>query len=152
MDSGTQFGSRIDPFASAAELLAKLACREVSSRELLEHYLRRVEQYNPALNAVVTLDAERALAEADAADRALGKGEVLGALHGLPMTVKDNLETAGLRTTAGAQQLANHVPAEDATVVARLKAAGAIIFGKTNLPAFAGDAQTFNDLFGTTNN
>ncbi|HET7095467.1 MAG TPA: amidase family protein, partial [Thermomicrobiales bacterium] len=141
-----------DPFASATALVAALARRDVSSRELLEAHLRRVERHNPALNAVVTLDAERALAAATNADAAIARGEPTGPLHGLPVTVKDSLETAGLRTTSGAPSLADHVPARDAEAVARLRAAGAIVFGKTNLPTFAGDAQTYNDLFGVTNN
>jgi amidase len=142
----------VSPFASATELVAALSRREISSRESLERYLDRVARYNPALNAVVTLDAERALAAADAADSAIAQGEPTGPLHGLPVTVKDALETAGLRTTSGSASLAGHVPERDAEAVARLKNAGAIVFGKTNLPAFAGDAQTYNDLFGTTNN
>ncbi len=141
-----------DPFNSATSLVAAIARREVSSRELLEEYLRRIEHHNPALNAVVTLDAERALADADTADDALARGEPTGALHGLPVTIKDSLATAELRTTAGAPPFADHVPARDAEAVARLRAAGAIIFGKTNVPAFASDTQTYNDLFGTTNN
>jgi amidase len=143
---------RFDPLASATALAGALARRELSSREALEMYLRRVERHNPALNAVVTLDAERALADADAADAAIARGKIVGPLHGLPVTVKDSLETAGLRTTAGADMFAEHVPSHDAEAVARLRAAGAIVFGKTNLPPFAGDSQTYNDLFGTTNN
>lgn len=142
----------LDPFASATALIAALRRREFSSRELLEHYLGRVERYHPALNAVVTLDAERALAATDAADAALARGESTGPLHGLPVTVKDCLETAGLRTTVGAEVFADYVPERDAEVVARIRAGGAIVFGKTNLPTFAGDAQSYNDLFGTTNN
>src|SRR5215211_4708431 len=115
-----------DPFASATALVVALARRDISSRELLELYLRRVERHNPALNAVVTLDTERALAAADAADHAIARGESTGPLHGLPVTVKDSLETAGLRTTAGAVELAGHRPARDAEAVARLRAAGAI--------------------------
>jgi amidase len=141
-----------DPFASATTLIAAAAQREVSSRELLDAALRRIELYNPALNAVVTLDAEHARAAADAADAALARGASIGPLHGLPITIKDCLATGGLRTTAGAHELADYVPAHDAESVARLRAAGAIIIGKTNLPAFAGDAQTYNALFGTTNN
>lgn len=140
------------PFASATELLAALKQRQLSSRELLNGYLRRIERHNPALNAVVTLDVERAQAAADAADDARQRGEAAGALHGLPITIKDCLATAGLRTTSGAASLAEHVPDEDAVAVARLRAAGAIVIGKTNLPEFAGDAQSYNDLFGTTNN
>jgi amidase len=145
-------GRGIDPFAPATELAASLARRDFTSRELLECYLAGVEQHNPALNAVVTLDAERARAAADQADRALARGERSGPLHGLPVTIKDSLETAGLRTTSGSKQLADYVPESDAVVVARLRAAGAIVFGKTNLPEFAGDSQSFNELFGTTNN
>ncbi|MDE1951009.1 MAG: amidase, partial [Burkholderiales bacterium] len=103
-------------------------------------------------NAVVTLDAERALQRAAAADAARAAGAPLGPLHGLPMTVKDSFETAGLRTTSGAPQLAGHVPAADADAVARLAAAGAIVFGKTNLPTFAMDIQSVNPVFGCANN
>jgi amidase len=139
-------------FAPATELVAALSAWEISSRELLESYLGRIERLNPALNAIVTLDAERALADADTADRAIAHGQSGGPLHGLPITVKDCLATAGLRTTAGAAALADYVPEHDADAVARLRSAGAIVFGKSNLPAFAGDAQSYNDLFGTTNN
>jgi len=137
---------------SATALVAALRRREIGCRELLDRYLERVARLNPALNAVVTLDAERARAAAERADRELARGGATGPLHGLPMTVKDTLETAGLRTTAGAPSLAEHVPADDATAVARLRAAGAVIFGKTNTPTFAADAQTYNPVFGTTNN
>ncbi len=137
---------------SAGELLGALRRREVGSRELLEHQLARIERLNPGLNAVVTLDAERARAAADAADRALAKSESLGPLHGLPMTVKDTFETAGLRTTCGVPELSQHVPRADAVAVGRLRAAGAVIFGKTNTPTWAGDWQTTNPIFGTTNN
>jgi amidase len=136
----------------AVELVALLQKGDVSSRELLEHYLARVERLNPPLNAVVTLDVEGARKAADAADAARARGLSLGPLHGLPMTIKDTLETTGMRTTAGTPMLAQHVPSEDATVVARVRAAGAVIFGKTNTPPFAGDVQTFNPVFGVTNN
>jgi amidase len=139
-------------FRSAGELAAALRRRELGSRELLEHYLARIERWNPALNAVVTLDVDRARAAADAADRALARGEAAGALFGLPMTVKDTFETAGLRTTCGVPELSAHVPAADAISVARLRAAGAVIFGKSNTPTWAGDWQTTNPVFGTTNN
>jgi amidase len=138
-------------WASATELTAALVRREVSSRELLATYLDRVDRLNPAVNAVVTLD-DSAVMQAAAADEALARGEVWGPLHGLPITVKDSLETAGLRTTAGAPEYAHHVPGRDAVAVARLRAAGAIVFGKTNLPPYAGDYQTHNPIFGTTRN
>jgi amidase len=139
-------------YRSASELLGALRRREVGSRELLEHYLARIERHNPELNAVVTLDVERARASADAADRALAKGEGKGPFFGLPMTVKDAFETAGLRTTCGVPELSQHVPSADAVAVARLRAAGAVIFGKTNTPTWAGDWQTTNPIFGTTHN
>src|SRR5215471_16022812 len=138
--------------APATGLLRALRAREISSRELLEQYLARIEQANPVLNAVVTLDVEGARAAAAAADQATARGHDVGALHGLPITVKDSFETAGLRTTAGAPDLAGYIPARDADAVARLRAAGAVVFGKTNLPTFAMDWQTYNPVFGTTNN
>ena len=134
-------------FLPAVELAGMIRRRELGARELLEHYLERIERH-AELNAVVTLDAERALAAADEADR----NEPAGPLHGLPITIKDQFETEGLLTTCGAELWAKHVPERDAVTVARLKAAGAIVFGKTNLPAFAGDLQSFNDLHGTTVN
>jgi amidase len=137
---------------SATDLVRLLRTREVSSRELLERYLGRVEEHNGALNAVVTLDADRARVRAAEADEAAARGEWLGPLHGLPMTVKDCFETAGLRTTAGAEDLRDHVPTVDADTVARLRSAGAVIFGKTNTPTYAMDTQTYNPIFGTTNN
>ena len=139
-------------FQSASALLAALRQRKVGSRELLEHALARVERWNGDVNAVVTLDLAGARAAADAADRALTAGKPLGPLHGLPITVKDCFETAGVRTTCGVPELGSHVPRSDAVAVARLRAAGAVIFGKTNTPTWAGDLQTTNPLFGTTNN
>jgi amidase len=136
----------------AVDLLKLLEEKQISSRELLDVYLRRVDKFNPDLNAIVTLDAERASDHAAAADEATAHGESWGRLHGLPMTVKDVLETAGLRTTAGSPELAEYVPEADAVVVRRLKAAGAVIFGKTNTPFLASDGQTYNEVFGTSNN
>jgi amidase len=144
----------MDPIAfnSASELASLLRARDISAVELLEHYLARVQAHNPALNAVVTLDRERALARAREADAALARGESWGPLHGVPVTIKDAIATAGLRTTGAYEPLAEHVPAVDATAVARLKAAGAIVFGKTNLPVLSGDYQSDNPIFGRTNN
>jgi amidase len=139
-------------FEPAARLVSRLAAREISSRELLEHFLDRVERHNPRVNAVVTLDPDRARRAADRADQALARSEPTAALHGLPVTIKDTLETEGLRTTAGATELAGHVPARDADAVARLRSAGAIVFGKTNTPTYASDLQTYNPVFGVTNN
>ncbi|HET9612414.1 MAG TPA: amidase [Acidimicrobiales bacterium] len=139
-------------FLPATELCRLLRDGDVSSVELLDHLLARVEAHNPHLNAVVALDAERARARAAEADAARRRGESWGPLHGLPMTVKDAFETEGLVTTSGAPELRDHVPDSDADAVARLKAAGAVVFGKTNLPIHAGDLQTFNDVYGRTNN
>src|SRR6266851_5058637 len=126
-------------FATTAEFIRALRGREISSRELLDHLLARVERHNAGLNAVVALDADRARAAASLADAATARGDAVGPLHGLPMTVKDVWETEGLVTTSGAPQLRDHVPRTDALAVGRLKAAGAIIFGKTNTPRYAGD-------------
>lgn len=139
-------------FRSASELAAGIRARTIGSLELLDCYLERIDRLNGPINAVVTLDAERARAEAKHLDDRAARGDFAGPLHGLPMTVKDALETAGMRTTSGAPDLSGHVPGRDADAVARLRAAGAVIFGKTNLPLYAGDLQTFNDVFGTTNN
>jgi amidase len=143
----------VDPdFASATELARALRDRVISSVELLAHVVARIDQHNPALNAVVALDLDRAGEAAEAADDAAARGQFGGPLHGLPMTVKDVWETEGLVTTSGAPELKDYVPATDALAVGRLKAAGAIIFGKTNTPLYAGDFQTFNEVYGRTNN
>ncbi|MEU5806579.1 amidase [Streptomyces sp. NPDC047718] len=139
--------------APARDQLAALRRRTTTSRDLLEQYLRHIDRTNPGLNAVITLDAEGARAAADAADRHLARtGKPLGVLHGLPVTVKDALETKGLRSTCGAPDLTDHVPDRDADAVARLRAAGAVIVGKTNVPVLCQDLQTSNPLFGTTKN
>ncbi|MBV9952799.1 MAG: hypothetical protein JO291_12650 [Acidimicrobiia bacterium] len=138
--------------ASATEISAAIARKEVSSREVLDQLLARVDEVNPAINAVVALDVERARAAAAAADDAVARGGALGPLHGVPMTVKDVWETEGLVTTSGAPELKDHVPSTDAIAVGRLKAAGAVIFGKTNTPLYAGDFQTYNEVYGRTNN
>jgi len=139
-------------FRSATDLTAAIQAREVSSRELLEHYLQRVERLNPKLNAVVTLAVDAARERAAAADQALARGETWGPLHGLPMTIKDVYETAGIRTTCGIDTLADHVPSANAVAVQRLVDSGAIIFGKTNVPVAAADWQSYNPIFGTSNN
>jgi amidase len=140
------------PGAPAVDLAAAIRAGRLRSRELLDCYLDRIERLDGPVNSVVTLDAERARAQAERADAERARGELRGPLHGLPVTIKDAIETAGVRSTGGATELAAHVPARDATAVARLRAAGAIVFGKTNLPAWSGDMQTYNELFGTTSN
>ncbi|MBV9879522.1 MAG: amidase, partial [Gemmatirosa sp.] len=147
-----------DPsFGTATQALAAMRDGAISSRELTAHVFDRIGRYDPALHAFVTLREDAALAEAaraDAAraDAARARGEPLGALHGLPVLVKDVFATAATRTTAGSASLAGYVPTEDAAAVARLVGAGAIVVGKTNVPEFAGDWQAFNDVAGTTSN
>ncbi|WP_269857415.1 amidase [Streptomyces sp. RPT161] len=136
---------------SAREQLRALERGEVSSRELTTAHLERIARH-PEHNAVVTVDADGALAAAEASDQRRASGEADAALLGLPVTVKDSLETEGLRTTCGAAELAEHVPGRDADAVARLRAAGAVILGKTNTPPMCQDLQTSNPLFGTTPN
>jgi amidase len=145
--------SEVSAPSTAIELASAIRAKEISSRELLDVYVDRIERLDRGkVNAVVTLDVERARVTAAAADDALARGEDVGPLHGLPITIKDAIETEGIRSTGGAVELADHVPAADAPAVARLKAAGAIVFGKTNLPRYSGDSQAYNELFGTTNN
>ncbi len=139
-------------YATAIEIAHRIQKKELSSREALDYFLARVESLDKTINSVVTIDAERARAEADTADAALARGQSLGPLHGVPMTIKDSFQTAGMRTTSGAPELTDFVPPEDAWPVARLREAGAIIYGKTNLPIYAGDLQSYNEIFGTTNN
>jgi amidase len=138
--------------ATASELTQAIRDRQISSRELLDDLLTRSERLNQDLNAIVTFDVDRARAAAAAADEATAHGRRGGPLHGLPMTVKDVWETKGLVTSSGAPELADYVPAADALGVARLKDAGAIVFGKTNTPMYAGDWQTYNDVHGRSNN
>jgi amidase len=139
-------------FRPATELAAALARREVGCAELFEHFLARAERLNPRLNAIVAWDVERARTRARAADAALACGESWGPLHGLPMTIKDSIEVAGMPCTSGSPLLREHRPAVHATAVQRLVDAGAVVFGKTNLPLFAGDFQSYNDVYGQTNN
>jgi amidase len=126
--------------------------RKVSAMEVVQAHLNHIAQHNPALNAIVTLDEQRALRRAQEADAALARGEMWGPLHGVPVTIKDAFETAGLRTTSSFPPLAHYVPNRDATVVARLRAAGAIILGKTNMPMLTVDIQSNSPLFGRANN
>jgi amidase len=136
---------------SARHVAAAIATRQISAREYLAALQARIEDRNTVLNAVVTLD-ERAAEWAWQADEAVASGRALGPLHGVAMTVKDCFATRGLRTTAGMSLLKSYVPREDAATVARLREAGAIVFGKTNLPEGSGDLQAFNDLFGLARN
>jgi amidase len=139
-------------FAPAVELARRLRAREISARELLGAYLERIGRVNPAINAIVTLAEDRAARQAAAADEAAARGEFTGPLHGLPIAIKDLVETAGIRTTYGSPVFADHVPETDAPMVTALKRAGAIIIGKTNTPEFGMGSQTFNQVFGVTRN
>ena len=139
-------------FDSAMALAAAIRDRRVGCVELLDLYLARVERYNPALNAIVVLDAERARDRAASLDAALSRGEVLGPLHGVPMTVKESFDIAGLPTTWGVPWLNDNVAGANALAVDRLLAAGAVIFGKSNVPYMLADWQSFNEIYGTTNN
>jgi amidase len=139
-------------FSSATQLAGAIRGGRVSAREVLSAHLAQIATHNPALNAVITLDAERATERAREADEALARGENWGPLHGVPFTLKDAHATSGVRTTTGFPPLADYVPAEDGTVAARLKAAGAILIGKTNVPVMLADFQTTNPIFGRTNN
>ncbi len=140
------------PFGSATAQAAALRAGKVSSVELLKAYLERVDRFNPALNALVVDDRKAALQRARAADRAFAKGEVWGPLHGLPITVKESFDLSGQPTTWGNVFRKDHVATQDALAVQRLKAAGAVVFGKSNVPLNLADFQSYNAVYGTTNN
>ncbi len=139
-------------FQSATVLAAALRNREIGARELLDQYLARAERLDPSINAICAYDIEVARARADAADAATARGTSWGPLHGLPMTVKESFDAVGMPTTWGIPELRDSLPTQDSNVVRRLKAAGAVIFGKTNVPLHLADTQTFNAIYGTTNN
>ena len=137
---------------SAGELAALVRSRAVSPVEVLDAHLAVIERLNPRLNAIVTLVVEQARAGAVAAEQAIMRGDAVGPLHGLPVGIKDVTLTAGIRTTFGSPLFKDFVPDDDAEVVRRLKAAGAIVLGKTNTPEFAAGANTVNAVFGATRN
>ncbi|GIH94948.1 amidase [Planobispora siamensis] len=139
-------------YLTAVEMLELLRTRQICATELLDAHLRRIEEVNPRVNAIVTLTAERALDEAEAADRDLAKGVWRGPLHGLPVAYKDLTDTAGIRTTYGSRIFADHVPERDALIVRRMREAGAITVGKTNTPEFGTGSHTVNEIFGATRN
>ncbi len=142
-----------DPiFATASELAASIRNRHILAVEVLDAHLARIARHNPALNAIVTLNEDEARRRAREADAALARGKVWGPLHGVPVTIKDSFATAGLRTTSGFPPLANYIPTADATVVARLREAGAVVLGKTNLPLLVHGFQSDNPVFGRSNN
>jgi amidase len=136
----------------AHELAALIRGRQISPVELLDAQLDAINRFNPKLNAIVTLAADKARENARAAEQAVMRGDKIGALHGLPIGVKDITATAGMRTTYGSPLYAENVPSEDAEVIRRLKEAGAIVLAKTNTPEFAAGANTVNPVFGATRN
>ncbi|MDT5199174.1 MAG: hypothetical protein QOH34_696 [Mycobacterium sp.] len=139
-------------YQDATTLAALIATKQMSSREVVQAHLDRIAEVNPKINAIVTLLAEDALRGADAADKAIAAGAELGPLHGVPFTIKDSLDTAGIPTQRGTKLFAGFLPNTDATAVARFKAAGGIPLAKTNLPEFSGWTETDNLVTGRTNN
>lgn len=139
-------------YRTATELARLLRAREVSATEVVQAHLDRIEAVNPLVNAIVTLTADQALAQARTADDLAVRGEFTGPLHGLPVAHKDNHLTAGIRTTFGSRSRETFVPDDDDLVIERMKSAGVITLGKTNIPEFAAGGHTFNDVFGITRN
>jgi amidase len=139
-------------FLGALQLARRIRDGEIGAREALEHFLSRVDRFNPALNAIVVDNRAAARAQADAADAARLSGALLGPLHGVPMTVKESYDLQGHASTWGIPALRGHVAGQDALAVQRLRAAGAVVFGKTNVPIRLADFQSYNDVYGTTEN
>ena len=137
---------------TAVELTARLRKKDVSAREVMAAHLTQIERVNPRVNAIVTLVADQAMTAAAQADEAMARGGPMGVLHGLPIAHKDLVDTAGIRTTRGSPFYRNHVPTQDALIVTRIRAAGALTVGKTNTPEFGAGSQTFNTVFGATRN
>lgn len=142
---------RLDAFATATEMLAALRARHVSAVELLDLHRRRIDRYNPRLNAIVEPDFARARAASEAADTRLARGED-APLLGLPLTLKESINVKGLRTTVGMPHWADFRSEHDAPVTARVRAAGAAIMAKTNVPPMLADWQAANPVHGRTNN
>ena len=139
-------------YFGAAQLAAAIRSRQISARDVMAAHLAQIERVNPKVNAIVTLVAERAMADAARADEAHARGAALGILHGLPAAHKDLVDTGGIRTTRGSPFFGDNVPTRDALIVTRMRAAGAITLGKTNTPEFGAGSQTFNTVFGATRN
>ena len=139
-------------FRSAKQLASDIRRRKVGCLEALDAFLARVDRFNPKLNAIVVTDVDGARRRARQADAALKKGKVWGPLHGVPMTIKESYDVAGLPTTWGLPALKDNIAPRNALAVDRLLAAGVVLFGKTNVPAWLADYQSYNDVYGTTNN
>jgi amidase len=142
----------MDTFTSAREMAGAIRARRISARELLDLHLARIEERNPEINAIVSLDVERARAGAAAADQHLASGQAVGPLHGLPFAFKDTHAVAGWRTTYGSPLFRDNVPVADELIVERIRRAGVVTLGRTNVPEFAAGSHTFNTVFGTTRN
>jgi amidase len=140
------------PFQTAKQLASAIRKKKVGCLELLDLYLARVEKHNPALNAIIAMDADGARKRAKAADRAVKAGKKLGPLHGVPMTIKESYDVAGYPTTWGYPPLKNHKAEATSLVAQRMIDAGVTLFGKTNVPLMLADYQSYNDIYGTTNN
>ena len=144
--------TELSTYSSAIDQVAAVRSGRASARELLDLHLDRIREVNPRVNAIVSIDEERARAAAAEADERQAHGEELGPLHGLPWAFKDTHVVGGWRTTYGSPLRADHVPEEDEEVVARIRRAGAVVLGRTNVPEFAAGSHTFNTVFGTTRN
>jgi amidase len=140
------------PFQTARQLAAAIRKKKIGCLELLDLYLKRVEAHNPALNAIIATDIEGARKHAKAADKAVKAGKKLGPLHGVPMTIKESYDVTGLPTTWGFPPFRNNIARTNASVVQRMLDAGVTLFGKTNVPLWLADFQSYNDIYGTTNN
>ena len=144
--------THIDVFSTAREMAAAVAAKQISARELLELHLAQIERVNPEVNAVVSMDLDRSRAAAAEADEATARGDELGPLHGLPHAFKDTHEVAGWTTTFGSPLRETHVPKRDELIAERIRGAGVVVVGKTNVPEWAAGSHTFNPIFGTTRN
>jgi len=139
-------------FAPATRLASLIRRKKIGCLELLEHYVARLEKYNPAVNAIVVTDRDSARRRARAADAALKKGKAWGPLHGVPMTVKESYDVVGMPTTWGTPELKDNRPSRNALAVDRLLGAGVVLFGKSNVPLMLADWQSYNAVYGSTNN
>jgi len=140
------------PFRSAKQLASLIRRKKVGCLELLDIYLERIERHNSGINAIIFMNIDEARKRAKAADRALANGNVWGPLHGVPITIKESYDVVGMPTTWGLPRLRDNYPKSNAIAVDRFLAAGAVLFGKTNVPLYLADWQTFNEIYGTTNN
>ena len=140
------------PFRSAKQLASLIRRKKVGCLELLDIYLERIERHNSKINAIIFMNVDEARKRARAADRALANGNVWGPLHGVPMTIKESYDVVGMPTTWGLPHLQDNCPQRNAIAVDRFLAAGAVLFGKTNVPLYLADWQSFNKIYGTTNN